>query len=695
MDQQNRPAFSEFLDKNKAMIRCGIKILLIIAVMLLTSCNGKKIVNLDNKALTDSLSTVFYELMDDQPEAALAMVDSLEQEGIYGEGLANCRRAQIYSEQYQPRVSGIYAQRALKDKTMKRNHFYFAYNLLINSAQNVGNTEHALKYATEALAATSKDTSRTAREYAPDFMANIASCQMKLNHRKEGNENYERAYQLYEEILAGAKSFSWFYPELILCVDVISDNSLTGDFENVRRWLPRLKKSYEQTIGTSDIPSHVKDDCTAEVEMVLAKYHLREGNRKEAEQHFQAFSQTKFSGTPFGKKTAASYLEMASRWKELEQSIADADSFYFDNDSYRSMTYLTQVLARRFHAQQQLGRQTEALGTASRLISLLDSVEEKTNKDNAEELAVIYETQEKEQLIANQRATLSRQRWMATAVALLLLSVFFLSYSLYRRKVHKKLQKAYDQLEETTTAKERIESELRIARDIQMSMVPHVFPQHQGLDLYAQMTPAREVGGDLYSYVLQGDEFYFCVGDVSGKGVPASLFMAQTAKLFHTLATQHLMPADIASKMNDELSIGNEQGMFVTMFIAMLHLSTGHLDFCNCGHNPPVLGGDGRQDAFLHMETNIPIGLFPDTQFAEQHIDNIKGRTLFIYTDGLNEAENPEQQQFGDNRLLEILRKDHNLSSRQLIEQIAKEIELFRKNSQPNDDLTMMCLRVE
>ncbi len=676
-------------------MRFGIKIIVMIAVVVLTSCNDKKVVHRDNQALTDSLSAVLYELMGDQPEAALAMVDSLEQEGIYGEGLANCRRAQIYSEQYQPRVSGIYAQRALKDKTMKRGQRYFAYNLLINSAQNVGNTENALKYATEALAITKKDTSHTAREYAPDFMTCIGSSQMNLNHLKEGNENFEQAYQLYEEILVGAKSFSWFYPELMLCVDAISENSAKGDFETSRRWLPRLHKSYEQTIGTSDIPSHVKDDCTAEVEMTQAKYYLREGNRKEAEQHFQAFNQTKFSSTSFGKQRAASYLEMASRWKELEQSIADADSFYFDNDSYRSMDYLSHILARRFHAQQQLGHQAAALKTASRLVSLLDSVEEQINKDNGAELAVVYETQEKERMIAEQRVELSQQRGAATAIALILVSVFFVFYTLLRRKAHQKLKRAYDKLEETTAAKERIESELRIARDIQMSMVPHEFPQRKGLDLYAQMTPAREVGGDLYSYVLQGDECYFCVGDVSGKGVPASLFMAQTAKLFHTLATQHLMPADIASKMNDELTVGNEQGMFVTMFIAKLNLSTGHLDFCNCGHNPPVLGGGEHEDAFLEMEPNVPIGLIPNIQFVGQQIDNIKGRTLFIYTDGLNEAENTEQQQFGDERLLEILRKDHNPSSRQLIEQIAKEIGKFRQEAQPNDDLTMMCLHVE
>jgi len=673
----------------------SLKIILLLAVIAIAGCQSKSVSKRGNEVLIDSLSAVLYDLMGDHPDEALALVDSLEREGLIDKGLANCRRAQIYSEQYQPRVSGIYAQRALKDKTLKRGQYYFAYNLLINSVSNVGNTERALQYATEALAATKEDTSSAAREYAPDFMTCIGNSLMKLDRREKANEHYEKAYQMYEEILAGAKSFSWFYPEFMLCVDAINDNSSRGDIETSRRWIPRLQSSYQRTIGTNDIPSHVKDDCTADMEMTLAKFHLREGNTQKAEQHLRAFKQTDFSKTSIGKKDAAAYYEIAKRWKELEQSVANVDSFYIDNHTYHSMDYLKQVLSRRFQAQKQLGHQEEALNTASKLITLLDSAEEKTEKDNAVEFAVIYETQEKEQMISDQRATLSKQRWIAIAVALLLVTVFFLVYTLYRRQVHKKLQQAYNQLEETTTAKERIESELRIARDIQMSMVPHEFPRRKGLDLYAQMMPAREVGGDLYSYVLRGDELYFCVGDVSGKGVPASLFMAQTARLFHTLAAQHLMPADIASRMNDELTIGNDQGMFVTMFIGSLSLSTGHLNYCNCGHNPPVLGGDEQQGTFLEMEPNVPIGLFPEVRFVGQQIDSIKGRALFIYTDGLNEAENTEQQQFGDDRLLKCLREVRFASSRQVIEYVVQTIDAHRKDAQPNDDLTMMCLRVD
>ena len=289
-------------------------------------------------------------------------------------------------------------------------------------------------------------------------------------------------------------------------------------------------------------------------------------------------------------------------------------------------------------------------------------------------------------------------------MALGLLTTFFIIYTLYRRRAqkhltiahekletaHTELQTAYDQLEETTTAKERIESELRIARDIQMSMVPGVFPQHEGLDMYAEMNPAKEVGGDLYGYVMQGDVLYFCVGDVSGKGVPASLFMAQSARLFRTLAAEGMMPAVIATRMNNELVDGNDSNMFVTMFLGMLHLDTGRLDFCNCGHNAPVY--DGR---FLEMKhVNQMIGILEDYPFYGETIDDIRGHQLLIYTDGLNEAENQQQELLGDDRLLQVMSTAGSLDSRQVIARLKSAVEQHRNGAEPNDDLTLMCLKL-
>ena len=291
------------------------------------------------------------------------------------------------------------------------------------------------------------------------------------------------------------------------------------------------------------------------------------------------------------------------------------------------------------------------------------------------------------------------QFWYAVGIAFVIivaLGVFLVLRHRAAKKLKKantQLQEAYDQLEETTTAKERIESELRIARDIQMSMVPRVFPTCDHLDLFATMTPAREVGGDLYDVQHIDQHLYFCVGDVSGKGVPASLFMAQVIRLFRTMAKFRTEPSEIATFMNNELTSDNESGMFVTMFIGKLDMNTGRLEFCNCGHNAPIVGCGSQKAHFLEMENNAVIGLFPDIKFVGEVMEDIRNTMLFVYTDGLNEAENPQQEQFGDDRLLEVMQQHPYTSAHELIDTMTELVEQHRQGADPNDDLTMLCLR--
>lgn len=294
------------------------------------------------------------------------------------------------------------------------------------------------------------------------------------------------------------------------------------------------------------------------------------------------------------------------------------------------------------------------------------------------------------------------QFWYAVAISLIVILALCVVILLRHRaakklkKANVQLQAAYDQLEETTAAKERIESELRIARDIQMSMVPSQFPACECLDLYATMTPARQVGGDLYDVqLIDESQLYFCVGDVSGKGVPASLFMAQSIRLFRALTKLRIGPAEIATMMNNELTEGNESGMFVTMFIGRLEMKTGRLTFCNCGHNPPVLDCGSEQAHFLQMENNACIGLFPGIDFVEETIGDVRNQPLFIYTDGLNEAENARQEQFGDDHLLEVMRHQPFTTAHELVDTMTVLVEGHRQGSDPNDDLTMFCLQYQ
>ena len=255
------------------------------------------------------------------------------------------------------------------------------------------------------------------------------------------------------------------------------------------------------------------------------------------------------------------------------------------------------------------------------------------------------------------------------------------------------LVKYIDELKETTAQKASFESELKVASDIQMSMVPRLFPafpNRRDIDLYASMSPAKEVGGDLYDFFVQGERLYFCIGDVSGKGIPASLFMAITRNMFRIIAQQGLPPAEIAAHINTFLAKDNDQGMFVTMFIGCADLSTGHMEFCNCGHNPPVLNGQ-----FMKMRyTNQPLGLWDDDPFYGEFIDNIKGCQLLLYTDGLNEAENGQKELFGNDRLIELMATTSGISSEEVVNMLIDNVEKHRDGVTPNDDLTLLCLKI-
>ena len=299
------------------------------------------------------------------------------------------------------------------------------------------------------------------------------------------------------------------------------------------------------------------------------------------------------------------------------------------------------------------------------------------------------------------------------AVLITLITLAFsIFYYFRRRKQIRELRHAYNQLADTTTAKERIDSELRIARDIQMSMVPRnfpAFPDRRDIDLHATIVPAKEVGGDLYDFFLQDDRLYFCVGDVSGKGIPASLTMAVAVNLFRTVAKEGFPPEVIATKMNDTMSADNENSVFVTMFIGIIDLKTGNLDYCNCGHNPPVYGErrmHTSQTVFRFLddiESNVPIGLWPDYTFVGGHISDIRGSMLFVYTDGVNEAENRMQEQFGEKRMLRVLRESTQpfgertpkTRSRFLIDEMKCALDAFADGPEQSDDLTMLCVSIK
>ena len=254
-----------------------------------------------------------------------------------------------------------------------------------------------------------------------------------------------------------------------------------------------------------------------------------------------------------------------------------------------------------------------------------------------------------------------------------------------------------EELKTTMHAKERIQSELSIAHNIQMSLVPKSFspfPDCDELELYACLNPAKEVGGDFYDFILRDGKLYFVIGDVSGKGVPASLVMAITRTLFRIVAANSDSPADIVSKLNNAIAENNDTNMFVTMYVGILNLKSGDMKYCNAGHNPPLIISTDGQVEFQQLEANLPLGVINNFDFRNQSTTLPSGSAVLLYTDGLTEAENPSKQLFGEQRLTEVASAASSQTAKEMIETINQKLTDFVGEAQQSDDLTIMCFRL-
>lgn len=253
-----------------------------------------------------------------------------------------------------------------------------------------------------------------------------------------------------------------------------------------------------------------------------------------------------------------------------------------------------------------------------------------------------------------------------------------------------------EELETAVSQRVRIDSELHIAREIQMGMLPKIFPpfpNRDDIDLYAQLIPAREVGGDLYDFFILDEQLYLVIGDVSGKGVPASLLMAVTRSLFRSTAPRTNDPARIVGTINDSISETNDSNMFVTLFVGILNLKTGLLRYCNAGHNPPALVCKETETAFIGVKPHIPVGICPGFDYTEQELHLPSGALLFLYTDGLTEAENSAGELFSEPRLLAALERHGMESARELTLSMRHSVAEYAGETEQSDDLTLLALR--
>ena len=281
-------------------------------------------------------------------------------------------------------------------------------------------------------------------------------------------------------------------------------------------------------------------------------------------------------------------------------------------------------------------------------------------------------------------------------IRLLLLSLLALGILLY---IIRRFAKNEEKLKLKTLEEERTRGELRVASHIQQSMLPHSHLHMDDVDICGSLMPAREVGGDLFDYFIRDEKLFFCIGDVSGKGAPSAMLMAVVHALFRAFSAHENNPARIMQAINEASCRGNDSNMFVTLFVGVLDLPTGHLRFCNAGHDAPFILSEkgkvknGKFATTIPALPHLPVGLFDDVRYGVQKIQISPHSTIFLYTDGLTEAKDKERKQFGLERVEAILDTLTDKQPQEILEKVTEAVHRFVTDAEQSDDLTLLAIR--
>ena len=528
----------------------------------------------------------------------------------------------------------------------------------------------------------------------------MGSVYTSLNDLDESVSSYQRSIDLLSKIkpcpMVLPDIYAYYGDVLNLKKEYVQLEQLTVRWKEL---LDDYIQTYHPNKSTIDVLYTYYYMACAQADLGLGKLKKGEDDLRQARMFFSSESSLR------GQSWLFYMAQLRYLQKRYPEALQFNDKRLALTEGSDDITVYIDIISQRADILKAMGIYKEAADYYLRMYQINDSVNAQETKKQLNEMNTLFKVDE---LKMEQERAQFRNTMIIVGLIILALVIFsiFRYIAAKRLKVaHEKLQTtheelltAYDQLEETTTAKERIESDLRIARDIQQSMIPQKFPpfpERSDIDLFASMTPAKAVGGDLYDFILLNEKLYFCLGDVSGKGVPASLFMAVARNLFRVVSQQGLPPAEIADKLNNALSEDNDSGMFVTMFIGVVDLQTGHLEFCNAGHNPPVIKMPDGSTHFIEMQPNAPLGLWAGLPYEGEAIDDISGCPFFVYSDGLNEAENDKQEQYGDDLLLEMLEKHEFVSSQQTVEMMKADVVRHANGAEQSDDLTMLCVKVK
>ena len=639
-------------------------------------------------------------------ERVLFLADSLEKAGKMSKGESNYWQGYAHYQKGQREQAKSFWQEAIKvteNSTDANDLIYYAKSASYLTSQLCRYAEYAaaLYTALPVINRLEKIECDTTSDYTNLLV--FAGCCKTYFDKKDSTatEMLERAYRLHIDHIRQNTSKTAYRDAMAGIINIAYIWNYVKGYEEGLLWTERmgdLMKEYKTQYA--DDKNYI-DKQWARYLIFRAISLEGVGRHDEAERAYGEYLQTQFSNSREGWTDANDYLTVAQRWEEAADNYYNILEYLQKDLTIYSLDNIQRYLLKKYRAHQMLNQQELINMTARQICEVLDSAIINNRRLDASELQSIHE---RDMEIVEAEASSARQRQIYTGLVVVILIIAFTIYTIFRhranlklRKAHEELKVAYDQLEETTAQKASIETDLRIASGIQMGMLPDEFPtraDHDDVQLYASLTPAKEVGGDLFDFYFRDEKLFFCIGDVSGKGVPASLFMAVTRSTFRTVSAHESMPNRIVETINKTIADMNKNNMFVTLFVGVLDLPTGRLCYCNAGHDAPLLVGAGVGE--LPCDSNIPVGFMPEWEYTLQEAEIYTGTTIFLFTDGLTEAMNIENEEFQMERINDVAvnaLSQQQQEPHQLIDLMIDAVHQFVGDAEQSDDLTMMGIQ--
>ena len=588
----------------------------------------------------------------------MMLADSFERAGTLSSAKAYYWRGYASDRMNKRRMAEFYWKTSLQTAANSKdpddvNTYARSASRLANLLTVRGEYENALKGAIPAAEYLETHKCDTTSDYM-NLLIYIGCCQVGLNKAdKETEEHFSIAYEKHLANIESTHSDESYKDAIAGLINIAYACITSKNYDEALKWTDRFGKllvEYEQRQG---INTDYIDKQLARFYIYKAIAHERKGQEDEAEKIYQQFLETKFSQTPEGKINANEFLIAAGRWDEAAYNYRSLDAMFEGQDAYTIDNIRTYAL-KKYKTNLQAGR-LDSASVISRLIC--DSLEHAFNlakEIDAEEQVVIIDKIEQ---LTEQQAETAREKQMGLFVLLGILFLCFIAYAIYRsyrghklHKAHTELKADYTELEERTAEKERTQTLQATALDAQKALLPAPLPKRKDITVLATLTSGTALSSDLYDYLIRDEQLFFCIGSAHGDTIQSSVQMAMTWSQFRTAAAITTAPALILSAINRSLATTHGERPLVDLFVGVLNLTTGQLDYSQAGNISPLLM-ENDEVTVLPIEDTPSAGTEETATFFNLQAEVAPGAMLYLYTPGVAAITNAEGKIYGDKRL--------------------------------------------